>query len=532
MDDIISRAMKKKMPLCDDIETEKQNWEAFRECIRGKQLFLFGVGEGLNYFLRNYGSQIHIAGAIDNNLRIQGQKLGTCCDEAWRTEFEALPVYAPKVLREYSRQDIVVLITSVSFYAPMYQQMEVMGIEHCYILLMMEADRRDHLTDCEAEDTYKIYDNYMEEYSRQNIEEKKIIMLIGVYGNHARQITKALLGVRTDLDIVWIVDDLRIEKPNGVRLIYAKNWKRYIYEMKTAKIWLFDDIAPLSIGKRDGQIYIQVKHWGSVTLKKFYLDDKSSVFTEETVKAIKRDGARMDYLFSGSEFDEKSCRSGFGFRGKAIRIGSPRSDALFDPTVREKVFSYFQLDVGANICLYAPTYRVKDLESEHGDSLSLEVPQLLKALENKWGGTWYMFVRIHPGLKADGKILFKNKNVIDVCGYADSQELVAASKVLVTDYSSIMFEAAYVKKPVFLYAPDRKQFIDVERELLIDYDHLPFPIAETNERLIQNIDFFGQLEYEKTIDDFMNKYGVFEDGHASERAVQFISELLETNSKV
>lgn len=527
MDDIISRAMKKKMQLCDDIGTEKQNWEAFQECIRGKQLLLFGVGEGLNYFLRNYGNQIPIAGAIDNNLRIQGQMLGTCCEEAWRTEFETLPVYAPKVLGEYAKQDTVVLITSVSFYAPMYRQMKETGIENCFILLMMEADRRSRLTDYEVEDFDKIYDSYMEEYSRQSIEEKKIIMLIGVYGSHARQITKALLRVRTDLDIVWIVDDLRIEKPGGVRFVYAKNWKRYLYEMKTAKIWLFDDIAPLNIEKRDGQIYIQVKHWGSVTLKKFYLDDKSSVFTEETVKAIKQDGARMDYLFSGSEFDEESCRSGFGFQGKAVRIGSPRSDVLFDPAVREKVFSHFKLDVGANICLYVPTYRLKNLEPEQEVSLSLKMPQLIKALEDKWGGTWYLFVRVHPCLTFEGKDIFQNKNIINVTQYADSQELVAASKVLVTDYSSIMFEAAYVKKPVFLYAPDRKQFIDAERELLIDYDHLPFPIAETNEELIQNIDLFRQLEYEKRTEDFMNKYGVHEDGHASERAVQFINKLLE-----
>lgn len=532
MDDIISRAMKKKMHLCDDIGTEKQTWEAFGESIRGKRLFLFGVGEGLNYFLRNYGSQIHIAGAIDNNSRIQGQTLGTCCEEAWRTEFDALPVWAPEKLREYARQDIVVLITGIYFYAPMYKQMEEMGIAHCYILLMMEADRRSRLADYEVEDFDKIYDGYLEEFSRQKIEEKKIIMLIGVYGGHARQITRALLKVRTDLDIVWIVDDVRIEKPGGVRFVYAKNWKRYLYEMKTAKIWLFDDIAPLNIEKREGQIYIQVKHWGSVTLKKFYLDDRSSVFTEETVKAIRRDGARMDYLFSGSEFDEKSCRSGFGFQGIAVRVGSPRSDVLFDPTVREKVLSRFQLGDQVNICLYVPTYRLKDLEPGQEISLSLKMPQLIKALEDKWGGTWYLFVRVHPCLTFEGEDIFQNKNIINVTQYVDSQELAAASNVLITDYSSIMFEAAYVKKPVFLYAPDRKQFIDGERELLIEYDHLPFPAAETNEQLIQNIDFFGQRGYEKKIDDFMDEYGVHEDGHASERAARFINELLETGSKI
>jgi len=528
--DIISSAMKKKKHLCDDIEMEKQKWEVFNECVKGKQLFLFGTGEGTNYFLRNYGHQIQVAGVIDNDVCIQGQNFGACCDEAWQTKFETLIIYDPKVLKEYPQQDIVVLITSINFYHVMLRQMEEMGMQNCYILLIMEADKRKNLIDHE-EDIVQIRANYIDQCCNQNIDEKKIIMLIGVYGSHARQITKALLRERMDLDIVWIVNDLHVDAPKGVRLIYEKNWKEYVYEMETAKIWIFDDIISPYIRKRDGQIYIQVKHWSSITLKKFYLDDKSPVLTPEVEAAIKFDGARMDYLFSGSKFDEDSCRSGFMFQGKNVRVGSPRSDVLFDHTMRKKVFSYFHLDADVNICLYVPTYRLENLEPGKEVSLSLEMPQLLNALENKWGGIWYLFVRIHPGLMYDGKNIFQNEYIIDVGRYADSQELAAVSNVMITDYSSFMFEAAYVKKPVFLYAPDKRKFINGERELLIDYNHLPFSIAETNKQLIQNIEIFEQLEYERKLDSFMNEYGVYEDGHASERAAQFINELLDANNK-
>ena len=517
--DILPRAMKKNINLCDAAETKKQNWEDFQECIKGKRLFLFGAGNRLKHFLRNYGKQIHIDGVIDNNPCIQGQTLGTCCDEAWQTEFDALPVYDPNVLMKYPKQNITVLITSAYFSEAMFQQMKEMGIEHCYVLSMMEADK-------EGKDTDKASYSYLDKYYHHKIEEKKIVMLIGIYGSHARQITKALLRLRTDLDIVWIVDDMRIKAPDGVRLIYAKNQKRYFYEMVTAKIWLFDDIAPLDIKKREGQIYIQVKHWGSITLKAFYLDDKSPVLTKEVAEAIKRDGAQMDYLFSGSEFDEKSCRSGLGFRGESVRVGSSRSDVLFDSAVRKKVLSQFQLKDNVNICLYVPTYRLKNLEPEHEVSLSLKMPQLIKALEDKWGGTWYIFVRVHPCLIFEGEDIFQNKNIIDVSQYADSQELVAASNVLITDYSSIMFEMAYISKPVFLYAPDRKEFINGERKLLIDYDSLPFPIAETNEQLVQNIEVFEHTAYKTGLDSFMDKYGVHEDGHASERAAKFINDII------
>ena len=111
--DILPRAMKKNINLCDAAETKKQNWEDFQECIKGKRLFLFGAGNRLKHFLRNYGKQIHIDGVIDNNPCIQGQTLGTCCDEAWQTEFDALPVYDPNVLMKYPKQNITVISTVI-----------------------------------------------------------------------------------------------------------------------------------------------------------------------------------------------------------------------------------------------------------------------------------------------------------------------------------------------------------------------------------------------------------------------------------
>lgn len=525
--DIISKAMKRGMHLCDDIKAEKQNWESFQECAKGRQLFLFGTGEGLNYLLRNYGDQLHIAGVIDNNLHMQGQKLGTFCDEAWKTVFEDLTICLPEMLREYPRQDIVVLITSTNFYQPMLKQMKEMGVEHCFVLLMMEADKRSRLKDYEGEDIDKIRDSYIAEYCRQDIEERKIILLIGVYGSHARQITRALLRVSADLDIVWIVNDMSIEAPNGVRLVYARNWKRYVYEMETAKIWIFDDIISPRIRKRDAQIYIQVKHWSSITLKKFYLEDRSSVLTPEVEADIKYDGARMDYLFSGSEFDEDSFRRGFMFQGENVRIGSPRSDVLFDQEVKKKVRERFHLRESDKICLYVPTYRLEEVKGNRNISVLLDMESLLNSLREKWDGEWFLFVRLHPSLVLKDNILADNEYVINAGRYMDSEELVAASNIMVTDYSSIMFEAAYKKEPVFLYAPDRRNYVGRERDLLIDYDMLPFPIAESDKELNQKIMEFETKKYQEDVKAFLDRYGVCEDGHASERAAEVILKLLE-----
>ena len=527
--DIISRAMKKNLHLCADFETGRQNWKDFKECVNGKQLFVFGTGGGLNYLLRNYGSQIHIEGVIDNNPSLQGQKLGVYCDEAWQTKFETLLVCAPEVLKEYPAQEIVVLITSTLFYSSMVRQLEEMRVENYFVLLMMEADKRKYLADYTGENIDKIYDSYIDEYCRQRIEEKKIIMLIGVYGSHARQITRALLKTRKDLDIVWIVDDMRAEVPDGVRMIYSGNRKRYVYEMETAKIWIFDDIISPQIRKRESQIYIQVKHWSSITLKKFYLEDHSTILTPEVEAAIKYDGARMDYLFSGSEFDEDSFQRGFLFQGENIRVGSPRSDILFDKSIREKVLRHFKLKDNAKICLYVPTYRLEEVEKTRSMSIILDMEILLKILKDKWHGDWYLFVRLHPGLITKDTMLPDNRYIINAGKYPECEELVAASDIMITDYSSIMFEAAYKKEPIFLYAPDRRDYIGGERDLLIDYNMLPFPIAESNEELIRNIIKFEIEKYREEIGRFLDEYGVCEDGQASVRSAKFIIKLLESN---
>lgn len=477
----------------------------------------------MEYFIRNYHNCIEIAGVVDNDVSKQGKRLENICIDAVGTMYEGMVITSTDVLKRYDSKEIVVLITAISAYMLMAEQLEQLGIKNYYVLLMMEASKRKKLGTKAQEDYLSRYTDWC---YKQEIDNNKIIMLIGAYGGHAIQITKALLRKCRNIDIVWIVDDLRIEKPQGVRLILHKNAQRMIYEMATSKIWIFDDIIPLSIAKREGQIYIQVKHWSSITLKKFYLDDDDNHKSESIENAIKGDGERMDYLLSGSEFDENSCRSGFMFRGKAIRVGSPRSDLLFDDAVKDKVFRYFQINKRSKICLYVPTYRNRQLDKDYMLSVTLDYNVLLDVLREKWDSEWFLLVRFHPGLGWRDDMLFSNSHIINAGAYLDSEELAAAADVMVTDYSSIMFEGAYVKKPVFLYAPDRKEYINHERKFLIDYDKLPFPIAESSAQLCEKVKNFDQHKYDQELDDFFEMYGVHEDGHASERAAKFILGLI------
>lgn len=525
---IISRAIQKGLHLCGDKSLEQQTWEQFKEMSDGKKIFIFGTGHAMRYFLRHCCNHMKIDGIIDNDKAQQQYKLGWNCVDAYQTEYENIIIQSPEVLKLYSPQEVAVLITSTTYYQSIISQLKAMGITNYFVLLMMEANAQRYLSITEM-DFLVESDNYIQWCCSQEIKTNKIVMSYGEYGGHAKYITKQLLKRRKDLDIVWLVYDPLTEAPDGVRLASERNWKSYIYEMETAKIWLFDITVMDYIVKRQGQIYIQAKHWSSITLKKFYLDDKSSCTTSEIDSWIRYNGEMMDYLLSGSDFDEASCRSGFAFNGKAVRVGSSRSDVLFDETIKEKVYDKFGLDTDSHVLLYTPTYRDTEFRANKSMSISLDINSLLNVLHNKFGGDWYVFVRLHPWLEFNKCGIIEDERIINAGDYPDSGELVAASDMMITDYSSIMFEEAFVKRPVFLYAPDRKEYIDGERGLLIDYNTLPFPIAETNEELERCIMEFERCKYEKDVTNFLDRYGVCEDGHASERAAAFILKLMDTS---
>ncbi len=506
---------------------EGQTWEKFHKEAQGRQVYLFGAGAAIRYLVGKCDG-VKFAGVIDNDKQKQGFQIGDVTGDAVGTVYENLFIYDICILDTVSPEDTVILITNIGNYRVIIQQLNTYGVKN-FSLVLMEAAREgtDNIDVLFPSDFIRRRKNYIDDCCRQ--EEtvgNKVLVYIGKYGGHGKNITKALLKSGEILDIVWIVNDLHMEAPEGVRLIYEGNWKKYIYEMETSHIWIYDIIIPDYIKKRDGQIYIETKHWSSVTLKKFYLDDASTISTEEDIAVVKHNGKLMDYIFCGSEFDKDSCRSGFAFQGQFIKTGSARTDTLFDTGSRDKIYARYSIDQQIHSVLYAPTFRTYKIGDEIKKGEVLDFSALKLVLEKKYGGKWCIMLRLHPSMLTNLVISNENDFVIEVSDYSDSQELVAACDMLISDYSSIMFEPAFVEKPVFLFAPDRQEYVEKERDLLLEYDSLPFPIAETNEELAVCIEKFNYEEYKRNVRLFMRKYGVCEDGHASERAAEFILKLL------
>ena len=505
----------------------ERTWKDFELECQSKKVILYGLGSLLNCLFIRVNKNISIIAAVDNEKSKQNHLLKDFFDEADLQEAKNIVISPKKILRSYNPNEVVILISSLRHSESIAQDLESMGFYNYFSVLHLEFNYKEYRKRNNL--PIETQDNYIESYANICIEKFPIqnnkIIFGGMdrYPDHGRYITEKLLLMNKDLDIVWLTNTPSIEAPKGVRIIYEGKWKSLIYELETAKIWIFDMPIRTQAIKRMGQTYIQVKHWGSITLKKFYLNEEVNDFEREVWK---RNGEMIDYIISGSEFDEETCKRGFNFNKIFLRFGSPRSDILFKPNFyKEKVFKRYSITSDKKILIYAPTFRTVSLKKDYNYQ-ELDFELITKSLNQKFKGDWIIFLRYHPSVKMVSDLDEHFNNIINVSDYESAQELVAASDIMISDYSSIMFEPAYVMKPVFLYAPDREEYIKNERDFLIDYDSLPFPKASTNKELAIQITNFNEIEYQQAVKKFLDNYSVNEDGHASERTAKFILKLL------
>ena len=513
----------------DNMQIKEKNWKDFNDACKNKKLILYGIGPLMIYLSLRADKNISIADVIDNDINKQGRFLNDFFDISDFENSVCIKISSKDILKNYKPDEVVILIASHRFYENIASELDEMHF-HCYFsVLNLEYNYREEMKKLNSSfETEKSYiKNYVREcIKKYPVQSNKLIFSLGAYIEHGKYITEQLLRMEKKLDIVWVINNPNLNIPKGVRAVLESNLKKYVYEMETAKVWVYSSVInPAILEKRTNQIYIQTKHWGSITLKTFALANPKVVDTEE----VKMSGKWIDYIISGSEFDEETCRKGYGYNGKFLRFGSSRSDILFQPKkCKEKIFNKFNLNSNDHVLIYAPTYRIHSREKYYLDFKwqDLNFDMLSNALKDRWGGEWKIFLRLHPFIKINSEKVKKPDYVIDVSNYEDSQELVAASDIMISDYSSIMFEPAYVMKPVFLYSPDKDAYETDDQEFFLKYDTLPFPISTTNEELSSQIRNFDEDKYLKNLKSFFEKYGVNEDGHASERAAKFILDLV------
>lgn len=529
MSDHVSIAAYKNVHLTENPNFLVKTWSDFEIALKDKKLILYGINELPHFLWMRCESSISIVAAIDNNPEKQGHILGKFYDEIIDEKIKSIKVEPKKILSKYNPEEIVILINSFRYYEEIAKELDETGFHYYFSSLHLEIAYRECMKENDL--PYEDWNEHLNNYSKKcaveyPIQNNKIIFSMGTYIEQGKYITEALLKMNKDLDIVWVVNKLDFPVPNGVRAVYAENRKKYVYEMETAKMWVFSVYAPSYLVKREEQIYIFTKHRGNLTLKKsaFANFQNDGIIIANLEKAC----SFMDYITSSCDFDEMASRQNFHFKGKFLRVGSPKSDILFSPEkYREKVYKKYNLDPNIKILMYAPTFRNNSKKNfQEFKWLGLDFDMLLNSIKNKWGGEWKILLRLHPAVKTMSKEIEKPDFVIDASDYADGQELVTATDVMISDYSTIMFESSYIMRPIFLYAPDKDDYQKNDRDFYMEYESLPFPISTTNEELAEQIKNFNETKYKKEVQAFLDYYGVHEDGHSSERLAKVIIDLI------
>lgn len=367
------------------------------------------------------------------------------------------------------------------------------------------------------------------------VRKKKVVFTAfegdGGYCCNPRYVTEALLKKGEGLELIWLVNNIEKQFPQGIRKVKNTFWNR-AYNLATAKVWIDNSRKAYGTAKRKKQLYIQVWH-AAIGFKPLGLF-RGKLFPKMAYLVSEHDSKLADYVISNSEWCTKLIPDQLIYTGRIIKTGSPRCDIFY--TRREEIYSELRKRYGipqkARIVLFAPTFRggsQKGNRQVFVEEPTLNFAQMVNALQQKFGGTWFVFMRLHPQLAAQlVQFPLKNgiKNMIDVSQADDMNELAAASDVLITDYSSSVFDVINMYMPVFLYADDLEEYTKERGQLMWDMYTLPFSVAKDNDQLVENIIKFDHEVYKKRIDEFSREHGVVEDGHASERVVELIERFI------
>ncbi len=361
--------------------------------------------------------------------------------------------------------------------------------------------------------------------------DNKLIVVCNVwgFGDNAKYIAKELSKrkqkEKKEFKIVFITNRIKNEyKNSNIQdniLMYKTNSIKAIYALSRARIWVDNNRKENYIKKRKGQYYIQTWH-GGIALKKIEKDYRALPISY--VKNAKRDSKMTDLYVSNSSFCSKMFRTSFWYQGEILECGSPRNDIILNCSEDEKLRIRRRLGIkNERVAIYAPTYR----ESKDASIYQLDYARILKALEERFKAPFILAVRLHPLVASMSDKLEYNDHIINASSYGDLYELMAISDVMITDYSNIMFEFSFLKKPVFLYANDMMEY-EKDRGFYFNYNSLPYEKAQTEEDLINNIKSFEAKSYERKVNEFLSRLEIYETGKASEIVVDRIMKKLES----
>ena len=296
-------------------------------------------------------------------------------------------------------------------------------------------------------------------------------------------------------------------------------------ELRTSKYWITNYRMLDHQQPRSNQVYVQC--WHGTPLKRLGYDleasDNSMNSIEEIREKYRTDAEKFSYIISPSPFCTEKFATAWnlvetGQTDKIIEEGYPRNDRLIttDATERKEIRQRLGVDK-KKVILYAPTWRDNQHTSGTGYTYKTEVD--FDKLRDELGEDYVILFRAHY-LVANSFDFEKYKDfVVDVSGYSDINDLYIAADLLITDYSSVFFDYANLKKPMIFYMYDLEQYANELRGFYISLDELPGPIVQNEDNLVATIKEAENWKIDDKYKAFRKKYNPKDDGQAAARTL-------------
>lgn len=302
---------------------------------------------------------------------------------------------------------------------------------------------------------------------------------------------------------------------------------RWIFLMNRAKFWVTNSRLPLWIPKPKNTIYVQT--WHGTPLKRLAADMDEVHMPETNTEKYKKnfitEAKKWDYLISPNKYSTEIFKRAFQFDKKVLETGYPRNDYLINCN-NDKEISRIKQSIHVpsdkKVILYAPTWRDNQFYGRGRYKFDIEMD--LDKLKKELSEEYIILLRLHYLIAENLDISQYSGFVFDLSYHEDIRELYIISDILITDYSSVFFDYANLKRPMIFYVYDIDEYRDNLRGFYFDFENeAPGPLVKTTEELINEINKLKSEGVKNEIDsNFYNKFCYLEDGKASERVVKEI----------
>lgn len=338
-----------------------------------------------------------------------------------------------------------------------------------------------------------------------------------------------------DYNFVWIFRDVNAhgEFPANTKLVKFDSLQSFECYAK-AGTWIVNSRLRDFVVPRTDQKYVQC--WHGTPFKKIGCDIKAAGNATSTVEEIyneyTNETKKISTILSPSPFCTQKLTSAFNLKtfGKEsiiIEKGYPRNDALFtfDEQKVQKIKRRLGISENKKVILYCPTFRDNQFG---GDGYRLKLELDFESIQKNCGDDFVILFRAHYFVANNFNFENYEGYVLNASDYDDINDLYIVSDLLITDYSSVFFDYANLKRPILFYHYDVNEYKGEMRDFYFGTAMLPGFIAQTQEKLESALNEIlndlrkggdGLLRYKMVMNAFRKKFTPLDSADCSKRVV-------------